>query len=264
MAVYSNAILANVLTQVLKSLASKSTLFAIVVTLAASAQAAPVYETPVGAADFTGTRVYQDEGLDGQATISWEITPGINLFTYRYTLSIPNVDPGPTPFFDASHFSLDVSDNFFSGDDDIDVPFQNQFRNTIATNAIESALLAEPPFDPFSEMFIDFGDFDGITGAVKFDFGGGKPELGVINTTNGLELFYEFTVPLQPVWGNYAIKSDLLLFQSPAIVAGTVFTSENTDDFIPVPNSIVPEPSSFVLAALGLCMLLGFRRRRSA
>ncbi len=60
------------------------------------------------------------------------------------------------------------------------------------------------------------------------------------------------------------IKSDLLLAQNQALIDGTVFTSENTGDFIPVPNTIVPEPSSFVLAALGLCMLLGYRRRRSA
>ncbi len=251
----NNQYRSNILIEVLKSLISKLTfiaVLAIVVTLAASAQAAPVYDTPVAPANFSGSRVYQDAGVDGQATISWDITDNGGSFTYRYTIDIPAFVGGNGPFFDLSHLTIDVSDNL--GPDDLE-----SILATITTNA------AEGLFDPLAGVGIedlDLGDFDGLTSSLKLDFGGGKSEEGVLNTTDGELLFFEFTVARRAVWGNFAIKSDTLLTQNQALLDGTVFTSEDIGDFIAVPDTFIPEPSSFVLAALGLCMLLGFRRRR--
>lgn len=219
------------------------------------ANATPVYHTPVdpNAADpnddFTGMRTYQDEGGLGSATIEWIITQNGNEFTYRYIFHIPDV-AGPT-FKDVSHFTLDISDDF----DEIG---EAEIRNAFESNSNDA-------FDPQDESDIEFGSHDGLTGDVKFDFGGGKFEDGVINTSDEMPLYYEFTTTHSPVWGNHAVKAGTAVYTNAGL--GNEGTSMDEGDFIAVPdgaNGAVPEPSSLGLACLGAFVLVSaaFRRRR--
>lgn len=212
----------------------------------ARALATPVYGTPVTPTDFAGSRVYQSEA-SGDAVIQWSITPSGNSFTYRYTFIFPDVQ-GPT-FKDVSHFTLDLSDDFADSD-------EQDLRDTFSSNTNDS-------FDPQDDEDIEFGDKDGLTGAVKFDFGGGKPDGGTPNTSDGQPLFYEFTIDRSPVWGNMAIKAGQNLFDNLGL--DNELTSMDTADFIAVPNGIVPEPATAALALLGaglLALPVALRTRR--
>jgi hypothetical protein len=200
------------------------------------ARAAAIYGTTVDPPDYAGERVYfQSDGED--AKIAWEITDnGNGTFTYRYTAIIPNIE-GPDGFKSVSHFTLDLSDDF--DDDD-----QQTLLDTLDSNSVN-----------FDLDLVEFGDKDTLTGAVKFDFGGGKPEDGGVEDTDGNPLYYEFTVNRAPVWGNFAIKDGNGTFRNAALENGTVLTSMDKNDFIAVPNGQVPEPASLVLAAAALAAL---------
>jgi hypothetical protein len=205
--------------------------------LSGPAYAAPIYGTPVGPADYSGQRAYYKSGANA-AKIQWQITDnGNGTFTYRYTAIIPDI-PGKDPFKSVSHFTLDLSDDFDEDD-------QTALVESAASNS-----------EDFETCLIEFGDKDTLTGAVKFDFGGGKPEDCGFEDTDGNPLYYEFTIDRTPVWGNFAVKDGNGLWRNKALKLGTVLTSENAHDFIVVPNGHhAPEPSALWLAAAGLVCL---------
>lgn len=225
---------------------------AVIVAASTSAWASPIYGTAVDPNDadpnndFTGSRVYHDEGAAGEAIISWEITQSGGEFTYRYTFTIPG--GGPT-FKDVSHFTLDLSNDFGLSD-------ETDLRSSFSSNSDDG-------FDPNDPEDIEFGDNDGLTGAVKFDFGGGKDG----NTSDGELLYYEFTVKRSPVWGNLGVKAGTPLHQNAGL--GNEGVSMDPDDFIAVPNGLeegpmIPEPAGLTLALLIISVGMLTRRRDRA
>ena len=166
---------------------TKCAIFAIaaVVTLAASAasHAAPVYGEP---ADLSGTRTVGAVGLDNissdpswdDVVLRWVITDnGNNTYHYSYTLENFN-QPA------ISHFTLDVTDS------------------AIVDETPSAGLVTNAQLNGFDiSASLEFGNKDGITGAVKFDI----REDG-IPVPEGTDLTYSFNSNRAPVWGDFFIK----------------------------------------------------------
>jgi hypothetical protein len=139
-----------------------------------SVNAASIYDT---AADLTGTRSSTGSGTGGLTgvgdwstdfDVSWLITNiGNGMFDYEYTFS-----GFGDPDKDISHVVIDLTDD--CGSDPLCVTGATMDGDTIDSGSIE------------------IGDFDGITGAVKFDAGEGS--------------IYSFTSNRAPVWGHLAVK----------------------------------------------------------
>jgi hypothetical protein len=223
---------------------------ALTLVLAGAAHALPVYGTsalaeltgsrdvhatvgPLGAGGLTGFGQYADAAID--FGVAWVITLG-PVVHYQYTFTGLN---GSGQAKDVSHFVLDLSDDC-AGD-----------PNCVTNAKINGVAIAAQD--------IEFGDQDGIIGAVKFDIGAGE---GVT---------YEFDSNRLPVYGHLAIKDgggsgtcptpgSTTAACSNGLVAGV--DTEDVNDYVARPNGIVPEPGSLPLLALGLVILAARRRWR--
>jgi hypothetical protein len=228
-------------------LSSSAAVIALV--LAAAAHSLPVYGTsalgeltgtrdvhvsvgPPGAGGLTGFGQYADAAIDFR--VDWVITLG-PVVHYQYTFTGLN---GSGQFKDINHFTLDLSDDCAS--DPLCVTNAKLNGSAIGAGSIE------------------FGDKDGIIGAVKFDLGAGE---GVT---------YEFDSNRLPVYGHLAIKDGGGNGTCPAPGSTTVACSnglvagvdtEDINDYVARPNGIVPEPSPASLMVLGLLALCAARRR---
>ncbi len=209
------------------SISTRLTAVCLLFTLAPVVQAAVVYGTSA-AAELSGSRsvtantitVNNSDPDWNDAVLSWNIVDQLNgTFTYTYTFT----------GFDSpaiSHFTLDLSDDAVS----------------------DPAAVTGAKYNGAGFGTIEFGDKDGITGAVKFDIGGDDGTLT-----------YEFTSNRSPVYGDFLVK------------AGNDQTATNigfgdqslmtTTSYIARPNGVaVPEPSAFLY--LGLFALATFGTRR--
>lgn len=219
-----------------------------------SVQAASIYGD---SADLIGTRTTDVVGPDiavavGGLTgdgsewdtdfgISWDITDnGNGTFDYVYTfLGFGDKNKN------ISNFVIDLSDDCLSGPDPLCVTG------------------AEYNGSPIDSGDIVFGDFNGLTGAVKFDLGGGDPSV------------YSFTSNRVPVWGHLAMKDGGGPDTCADYPTGTNIICSNQllgigDDDDPInyiarPNGIavVPVPAAVWLFGSALGML-GWMRRRMA
>jgi hypothetical protein len=217
-----------------------------------SAHAISVYNTPVPIADWTGptaTRSTSDlspGGLTGNAQwstdfrISWAITDnGNGTLTYIYTFS-----GFGSPDRDISNFVLDISD---------DCPTDSFCVYNAKFNG-----------SPIGSGDIEFGDINGITGAVKFDVGSGAPAV------------YEFTSNRLPVWGHLAMKDGggsatcaSGSFGGTALACSNQLLGIGLDsdplNYVARPNglaSVVPLPAAVWLFGSALAGLAVVRRRR--
>jgi hypothetical protein len=204
--------------------------------LAVSAQAIPVYGTDasgelVGSRDVGpggGLKGY-NEWDNGLFTVEWEITLGATVH-YKYTFT--GLDG-----WDISNVVFDISDDC-DGDP------------LCVTNATINGAEAE----------VDFGNFSGITGAVKLEG---------IDGTEGV--MYEFDSNRLPVYGHLAVK-DGGGSETCASPNGTNLACSNQlvgfgspddiNDFVARPNGVVPEPSTALMLLGGLSGLAVAGRRR--
>jgi hypothetical protein len=186
--------------------------------------------------ELTGFRTVGG-GLDGYGEwssdfrIDWEITFNVDRWHYKYTLT--DLDPRQD-FKEISHFTIDVTDDCI-GDEGC-------------------AFFWEP------SGVVQQGDFDGITGAIKFDFSS--------NT-------YEFDSQRNPVYGHVAVKdgggSDTCADANPTsnvvcnVGLGLAAGDQGTMDimnYIARPNGEhVPEPTTGLVMALGLLAATRVGRR---
>lgn len=201
-----------------------------------TAYADPIYNTP---ADWTGIRTVappatagittnDDDWLDG--IVEWSITDNLD-GTLDYTYTFSNFDrPG------ISHFTLDVSDAAIG----------------------DSALITDPLLNGNTPIDIEFGDFEGLIGAVKFDLG-----------ADG-DIVYTFTSNRLPVYGHFRLKAGRSTFAT-----NTGFDNEASEevlDFIARPDTFsivlneelptMDAPPSIILLGMGLISYLPFHRRR--
>ena len=160
-------------------------------------------------------------------TVDFLVTDlGTGVFQYKYTFT------GFPDSSEISHFTLDWS---------------NDLNELTARNAAN--------FKHLTSGALDFGDLDGIIGAVKFDSGG---LAGV---------FYKFEIERAPMWGDLLLKDGGgKLGATDSVSAKNVgydnhLTFTDSLNYIPVPNStttnisaVVPLPSS---AWVGLALLAG-------
>jgi hypothetical protein len=202
---------------------------ALALVISGSAHAAMIYGT---AADYTGSRSVADGELTSSvanwddAVIEWQITSnGDGTLHYKYTFK----NFGQP---DISHITLDLSDDAIDDEQPVgDVVIK-------ADTSVNAPVL-------------EFGDKDGIVGAVKFeDFGDHDAQ----------DLIIEFDSDRLPVWGDINVEQG----QStpPNAVQNTAFgdtTDMDPDHFVARPNGEVPEPATFVLITLGAFAIL--RRR---
>ena len=198
------------------------------------ATAMPVSGTP---APFTGTRTVTDPGLattesDWQdASLTWQVTSnGNGTFDYEYTFrgfDRPEI----------SHFTLDISD---------DAIFDNRLADPLA--------ITNPQLNG-QVIPVEFGDKDGITGAVKFDAGADD-----VGNPSDFVLIYTFTSNRRPVFHDLYIKggqSDLTNTGFGDRISTLMF------DYVGAPNS-VPEPAVFVMSLFGIAGLFAVRRRSTS
>ena len=200
--------------------------------------AAPVYNT---SAALTGVRTVSppaagriatndDDWLDG--VLEWTIIDNLN-GTFTYTYEFRNFDrPG------ISHFTLDVSDSAIG----------------------DPGLIVDPLLNGVTPIVTEFGNIEGITGAVKFDLG-----------ADG-DITYSFTSNRLPVYGHFTLKAG-----RSTVANNTGFDNEASEsvlDFIARPDTILiinqeipvmDAPSSIALFSMGMASLgmLRLRRRTS-
>ncbi len=185
------------------------------------ADAAMVYGTSA-AGELTGSRTVTDPGLTttdladwGDAVVSWVITDnGNGTFHYEYTFTGFNKP-------DISHVDIDISDDAIDNNALSDL---NAVTNATLNGIIIPANLVE------------FGNFEGITGSVKFD-------ISDENVTNPI---YAFDSNRSAVYGHLVVKGGQELLNNTGLSDPS---SMNFLDFIPRPNGaiIIPEPSAIVL-----------------
>lgn len=201
---------------------------------APAAQAAPVYGTT---ADLTGSRTAAEltggtnpGGLEflrsdpGELTLSWDITDnGNGTYNYLYTIN------GTLRNDSVSHFTFDVSDDCDGSQGCV----TDVMINGSPTTAVE------------------FGDIDGITGAVKIDTGSDMPTQ------------YSFTSTRAPVWHDIFIKEGIWDVRN---VGFGNRTSEDTNLYVATPNGAptqMPVPGSIGLLGVGLIGLGLYARRQT-
>ncbi|MGI9344388.1 MAG: VPLPA-CTERM sorting domain-containing protein [Gammaproteobacteria bacterium] len=222
-----------------------------VVGLSFQAHAASVYGLP---ADLTGIRTTDTTveisavgGLTGFGNewftdfgVQWDIVDnGNGTWDYTYTfLGFGNPDKN------ISNFVLDITDDCITNND---------------PNCITN-----PQFNgsPIGSGDIEFGDFSGITGGVKFDLGSGNPSE------------YTFTSNRAPVWGHLAMK-DGGGPETCAAPGGSNIVCSNRllgigDEDQPIhyvarPNGVgvIPIPAAVWLFGSALGMLGWMRRRKT-
>jgi len=219
------------------------------IALSFQAHAASVYGN---AADLTGTRTTDTTveistvgGLAGFGNewftdfgVQWDIVDnGNGTWDYTYTfLGFGDTNKN------ISNFVLDVTDDCITNND---------------PNCITNAQFNGSAIDSGD---IEFGDFSGVTGGVKFDLGSGDPSV------------YTFTSNRAPVWGHLAMK-DGGGPETCAAPGGSNIVCSNQllgigDDTQPIhfvarPNGVIPVPAAVWLfgSALGL---LGWMRRKAS
>lgn len=200
-----------------------------------NAHAAPVYGT---SADFVGSRSTTDgggltfdttEGLSndpgGDLSLSWDIVDNSDgTFDYNYTLDPTELDSNQS----ISHFTIDLSD---------DCDGSKGCATDISVNDDSASG--------------EFGDLDGIEGAVKIDEGGENI------------VTYSLTSTRLPVWGDVFIK------EGQWDAENTGFQDRASDDsglYVARPNGEpvdIPLPGTLALLAFGAATLgFGFRRRK--
>jgi hypothetical protein len=210
------------------------------------ANAVSIYGNVVPLVDWTGSRTTTGGGtggLTGNAqwatdfTIGWYITDnGNGTVTYEYTFT-----GFGSPDRDISNFVLDISDDCDSD------PL-----------CVYAATFNGAAIDPGD---IEFGNINGITGAVKFDLGSGGPAV------------YEFTSNRLPVWGHLAMKDGggsatcaSGSFGSTALACSNQLLGIGADsdpiNFVARPNGIavIPVPAALWLFGSGLAALGWLRR----
>lgn len=169
---------------------------------------------------------------------------GNGTLTYTYTFT-----GFGNPNRDISNFVLDISDNCI-GVDPLCIVNATLNGNSIGSGDIE------------------YGDFNGITGAVKFDVGSGGPSA-----------VYEFTSNRLPVWGHLAMKDGggpntcgSGSFGGTALACSNQLLGIGSDmdkiNFVARPDghftmTAVPVPAAAWLFGSALCAF-GWLRRRSA
>ena len=222
----------------------------IYVAMALPASAVSIYGD---AADLTGTRGTPGaNGMTGNSnwstdfTVSWEITDNLDgTLHYKYTFTgFGDSDK------DISNFVLDISDNC-----DVD---PNCVTNPLFT--------AEGiPQQPITD--IEFGDFNGVTGAIKFDVG---------TDGTGSAAIYEFDSNRSAVWGHIAMKDgvgsgtcatpmgswgDTVLACSNALLG--IGDDSDAINYIARPNGMItmPVPAAVWLFGSALGLLAWVRRR---
>jgi hypothetical protein len=170
---------------------------------------------------------------NGVFTVAWEITLGSTVH-YKYTFT-------GLSGFDISNIVLDVTDD--------------------PSCAIDPECVTSAMITPGGSATVEFGDFAGITGGVKFE------------GFDGVEgAMYEFDSNRSPVYGHLAVK-DGGGSETCASPNGTNIVCSNqllglgdpdeAINFIVVPNGLVPEPGTAALLGLGFLGLgLKGRRRR--
>lgn len=227
--------------------------------LAQPGLAAGIYGTD---ATLTGTRSVDGGGLTGfndyatGFTVEWvadfdQTTPG--KWHYKYTFT--GLD-GSGQERGVSHFVLDLSDTCF---DPFDSGCVTDAKLTVGTEVIPlmsgATVLSTCGMEDDPQPCVEFGDFDGLTDAVKFDEEGGEG------------LMYEFDSNRHPVWGHFAVKDGGGPGVCPnpgdatAVCNDGLFDPDSMDpiDFVARPNAI-PEPATLMLVSAGLFLLVRARR----
>ncbi len=208
---------------------------------ARAVEAAPVYETSA-LAELTGSRsasagelIITDSKWDG-AAISWdiELLPS-NSFRYTYTFTDFGIEGEDGESNGAiSHLTLDISDDLL---DPASAILEAMFGDDLAS-------LVDVPSGS-----VQFGDIDGIIGAVKFDVG-----------TEAASIVYQFVSPNRPVYGHIFLKSGPPDARTLRNAGYFDLLSEDVTGFIAVPDTLpIPEPTTVTLMLLGLLGLVSLR-----
>lgn len=218
--------------------------FAALACLATTSNAAPVYGTDVGPANYTGSRslaagelVAGGNYATDPLVVSWVVTyqGGVD-WLYEYTFA----GFGPPA---VSHFILDLTD-------DAVIP------------VVDSDVVRDETISSGSFGQIEYGTFG--PGPSNPGFPAGSSIVGVKFNTNNPST-NSFTVTFlsnrAPVWGDIYFKGGNDSFAYNKGLPNHL--SEDIRDFIARPNGIVPEPGSIALVGLGLGTigLMGLRRR---
>jgi len=218
--------------------------------IATTAQAAVVYGTDdnlngdlfMGERTFaSGNLVASDSSAWEDAVVMWKITESAGVFTYEYTFK-NFVLQGPEDK-QISHVTFDLTDNAVEDD-----------------GAVTDPMIKGP--DGFVDLSFDdeqveLGNFDGITGSVKFDVG---HELFDNGGDYEGDLVYKFTSNRGPVWGHISIKSGALTGENFAFGDAS---DMDVNHYIARPNgvktTIIPTPAAL---PAGLLMIAALRLRR--